>query len=192
MQLLQGFLRHAHGAGTLPDVLTWHVSEPAIDANATKLEDDHATLRQWAAAEGIPLPPIGHNEIIGPAATLSPARNLAALAAAERLGLEHSCRACWTDAASGISPCADNSLDALLTDDCAAHAPFTPACLGLCGRPRSVGTIEAPSMPAGGSAPAISSMVGIRSQKAHGCADEEPGATTPGQATTTGERTPPS
>jgi hypothetical protein len=40
--------------------------------------------------------------------------------------VEHSCRACWTDPVTGESPCDDNSLDALLTDDCPAKDSTGP------------------------------------------------------------------
>ena len=48
---LQAFLTHAHSAGTLPDVLTWHVS--AVGANASELAEHHAALKAWAAKVGI-------------------------------------------------------------------------------------------------------------------------------------------
>ena len=67
---LQRFLKHAHVAGTLPDVLTWHVT--MIRSNGTLLVDHHAALAAWAANTSIPLPPIGHNEILGPPETLDP------------------------------------------------------------------------------------------------------------------------
>ena len=129
---LQQFLLHTHAAGTLPDVLTWHVS--MVGSNASMLEGQHAQLKAWAAEQAIPLPPIGHNEIIDPEHTLDPAVNLAFLSTLERLGVEHSCRACWTDSVTKQSPCNDNSLDALLTDDCLANhslgpnKPYAPPC----------------------------------------------------------------
>ena len=48
----------------MPDVLTWHVSN--IGANASLLAQHHAQLAAWAESNNIPLPPIGHNEIVGP------------------------------------------------------------------------------------------------------------------------------
>jgi len=116
---LKTFLTHAHAQSTLPDVLSWHVS--MVGANASELEGHHAALKAWAAAQGIPLPPIGHNEVIGPSQSLSPAANLAFLSTLERVQAEHSCRACWTDSVTKESPCNDNSLDALLTDECPAN-----------------------------------------------------------------------
>lgn len=126
---LRRFLAHAHGAGTLPDVLTWHTG------NWSGLEAQHGELAAWAAGAGIPLPPIGHNEIIGPRDTLEPAPNLAFLAALERLRVHHACRACWTDGVTRQSPCFDNSLDGLLTDGCVEPSPLRPGCEAL--RPRS-------------------------------------------------------
>ena len=94
---LKAFLAHANAHGTLPDVLSWHVT--MVGANASELEGQHAALKAWAKSEGIPLPPMAHNEIVGPSESLSPAANLAFLSTLERLQAEHSCRACWTDAA---------------------------------------------------------------------------------------------
>ena len=121
---LQAFLLHAHAHGTLPDVLSWHVS--TVGANASELEGHHAALKAWAQAQGIPLPPIGHNEVIGPPESLDPAANLFFLSNMERLEVEHSCRACWTDPVTKQSPCWDNSLDALLTNDCLKNHSLGP------------------------------------------------------------------
>eukprot|EP00040_Diaphanoeca_grandis_P013218 m.66885 g.66885 ORF g.66885 m.66885 type:complete len:534 (+) comp23740_c0_seq2:83-1684(+) len=131
---LQAFLRHTHQQGTLPDVLTWHVSD--VGANASMLEDNHNQLKAWALSEGIPLPPIGHNEIIGPSEAFHPASSLSFLATLERLKVDHSARACYPDPVTNQSPCWDNSLDGLLTDDCNSSAgPLQPACDTL--QPRS-------------------------------------------------------
>jgi hypothetical protein len=97
-----------------------------VGSNASELEDHHATLKMWAKSEGIPLPPIGHNEVIGPSQSLSPAANIAFLSTLERLEAEHSCRACWTDDVTQQSPCNDNTLDSLLTDDCLANHSLGP------------------------------------------------------------------
>lgn len=97
-----------------------------VGANASELEGHHATLKAWAKSEGIPLPPIGHNEVIGPSESLSPAANLAFLSTLERLEVEHSCRACWTDDVTKQSPCNDNTLDSLLTNDCLANHSLGP------------------------------------------------------------------
>ena len=97
-----------------------------VGSNASELEGQHATLKAWCKSEGIPLPPIGHNEIIGPSQTLSPAANLAFLATLERVEAEHSCRACWTDAVTKQSPCNDNTLNALLTDECLSNHSLGP------------------------------------------------------------------
>lgn len=97
-----------------------------VGSNASELEEHHATLKAWAISEGIPLPPIGHNEIVGPSESLSPAANLAFLSTLERLEAEHSCRACWTDDMTKQSPCNDNSLDSLLTNDCLANHSLGP------------------------------------------------------------------
>jgi hypothetical protein len=109
---LQAFLLHGHASNTLPDVLSWHVTD--VGANTSLLAEQHRTLKAWAATQNIPLPPIGHNEMVGPSETLLPAANLAFVVAAETLELEHTCRACWTDPVTKQSPCVDNSLDALL------------------------------------------------------------------------------
>ena len=58
---LQRFLIHCRAAGTMPDVLTWHVSK--VGHNATELLDQHAALAAWAVEAGVNLPPIGHNEV---------------------------------------------------------------------------------------------------------------------------------
>lgn len=97
-------------------MLTWHVS--MVAANGTLLLDHHATLTRWAVEQNIALPPIGHNEMLGPGETLDPAANVAFLAALEELQVDHACRACWTDKTTGQSPCLDNTIDGLLTDDC--------------------------------------------------------------------------
>eukprot|EP00966_Prymnesium_polylepis_P012205 280342-Prymnesium_polylepis.2 len=54
------------------------------------------------------------------------------------------------------------------------------SCGGGCASPLRAGTIERPSSSAwlGGAMPAISSIVGITSQKAHGVWETEPRATT--------------
>ena len=62
---LQAFLRHTAAQGTLPDVLTWHVS--TLKQNASLLIRHHQLLKGWAEGAQIKLPPIGHNEIVGPA-----------------------------------------------------------------------------------------------------------------------------
>ena len=54
---------------------------------------------------GIKLPPIGHNEIIGPSSSLQPASNLNFLATLHALDVDHAARACWTDSVTGQSPC---------------------------------------------------------------------------------------
>ncbi len=97
-----------------------------VGSNASELEGHHATLKAWAKSEGIQLPPIGHNEVIGPSYSLSPAANLAFLSTLERVEAEHSCRACWTDTVTKQSPCNDNTLDALLTDDCPRNHSLGP------------------------------------------------------------------
>ena len=129
---LQAFLKHAATAGTLPDVVTWHVS--MLGANASLLAEDHATLHDWASTQGITLPPLGHNEIMGPSEELAPAANLGFLATLDRLGADHSCKACYLIVPGGPSPCFDNSLDGLLTDNCNATLPngtLPPGCAGL-------------------------------------------------------------
>eukprot|EP00054_Salpingoeca_dolichothecata_P020891 m.132999 g.132999 ORF g.132999 m.132999 type:complete len:363 (-) comp23793_c0_seq1:37-1125(-) len=130
---LQQFLLHTFNANTLPDVLTWHVS--GIH-NASLLAEHHQMLREWATAQGIPLPKIGHNEFMGPPQTLEPAANLAFLSVLDQLKVDHSCRACWVDSVTGVSPCWDNSLDALLTDNCNKTVdPPQPFCDTLQPRP---------------------------------------------------------
>tara|TARA_B110000208_G_scaffold191207_1_gene257342 strand:- start:192 stop:3446 length:3255 start_codon:yes stop_codon:yes gene_type:complete len=125
---LRAFLLHARAADTLPDVLTWHVS--MIGANGSLLVDHHAELHAWAASLTPPLvvPPIGHNEVLGPAESLAPAAALSFAAALETLAVDHSCRACWTDPVTGASPCDDNTLDALLTNDCNHTQGDQPEC----------------------------------------------------------------
>eukprot|EP00039_Didymoeca_costata_P011955 m.170605 g.170605 ORF g.170605 m.170605 type:complete len:528 (+) comp15340_c0_seq13:316-1899(+) len=128
---LQQFLRHTTAQNNTPDVLTWHVS--VIGNNASLLEDNHRQLRAWASLEGVKLNAIGHNEVIGPQSTLSPAGNLAFLVTLEDLNVDHAARACWPDSVTSKSACWDNSLDALLTDDC--NATLEPDCDTL--QPRS-------------------------------------------------------
>lgn len=67
-------------------MLSWHVS--MIGANASALEGHHAALKAWAKGRGIPLPPIAHNEIIGPSESLSPAATVGFLSTLERLEVE--------------------------------------------------------------------------------------------------------
>eukprot|EP01047_Picozoa_sp_COSAG01_P027624 COSAG01_NODE_1829_length_9125_cov_11.706182_3_plen_554_part_00 len=131
---LQAFLRHTAAAGTLPDVLTWHVS--TLHQNSSLLYRHHALLRQWGAGAGIKLPAIGHNEIVGPAGAVSPASNFGVLSVLEKLRAEHSVKACYPDPVTGQSPCWDNSLDGLLVDDCPkSSAPLKPSCDTLAKRP---------------------------------------------------------
>ena len=130
---LQRFLLHTHAAGTAPDVLSWHVT--MVAANATILIEHHAELTAWCLGQGIPTPAIGHNEVMGPAETLDAAANVAYLTALERLRVDHACRACWTDKDTGQSPCFDNTLDGLLTDDCPHGSPLAPGCEPLAPRP---------------------------------------------------------
>jgi hypothetical protein len=74
---VQEFLQHTHAAGTMPDVLSWHVT--MVAANATLLIDHHTELAEWCTAHSIPLPKIGHNEVMGPTETLDAAANVAYL-----------------------------------------------------------------------------------------------------------------
>jgi hypothetical protein len=138
---LQSFLLHAHHSNTLPDVLSWHVS--MIESNTSLLETQHILLKEWAKEHGITLPPIAHNEILSPRTTLSPAVTLNYLIMLERLKVEHSCRACWVDPVTKASPCNDNTLDGLLTNDCLQNTSlgpnkgYKPACTPEL-KPRSV------------------------------------------------------
>jgi hypothetical protein len=49
-------------------------------------ESNHAELSAWARDVGVTLPPIGHNEIVGPGQTLLPASNLALISSLEGTG----------------------------------------------------------------------------------------------------------
>ena len=131
---LQAFLQHTHAAGTSPDVLTWHVS--TLHQNASALVEHHRMLNVWATAAGITLPAIGHNEIVGPAGAVSPAANFGFLSVLEQLQADHSVKACYPDPVTKQSPCWDNTLDGLLTDDCMKDAgPLRASCDTLERRP---------------------------------------------------------
>mmetsp|Transcript_8426 Transcript_8426/g.25323 ORF Transcript_8426/g.25323 Transcript_8426/m.25323 type:complete len:264 (+) Transcript_8426:452-1243(+) len=105
-------------------------------------EDDTiaSSCNAQAAAQEPPVPlgRVAHNEIIGPDDTLSPGASVRALAVAERLGLDHECRACWTDEVTGANPCWDMTLDGVLTDTFAPRSAYWPYQRGVFpGRPRA-------------------------------------------------------
>jgi hypothetical protein len=109
---LQKFLLLANKTHTLPTVLCWHFTS----VNASDMLSQHEEMRVWMKQQSIQnVSRFAHNEAIGPSQILSPAAALSQLAACEYGGVDHLCRACWTDKVSGKSPCWDHSLDGLLT-----------------------------------------------------------------------------
>jgi hypothetical protein len=58
----------------------------ALKNRTLRQESNHAELNAWARDVGVTLPPIGHNEIVGPGQTLLPASNLALISSLEGTG----------------------------------------------------------------------------------------------------------
>eukprot|EP01047_Picozoa_sp_COSAG01_P070966 COSAG01_NODE_10897_length_2056_cov_2.512519_2_plen_130_part_00 len=81
---MQQFLLLANASGTLPTVLCWHFT----DSNASVMLEQHDEMRAWMGARNIRVSKFAHNEVTGPAQTLSPAVALSMVRGRSILTLE--------------------------------------------------------------------------------------------------------
>jgi hypothetical protein len=91
---MQQFLLLANASGTLPTVLCWHFT----DSNASVMLEQHDEMRAWMGARSIRVSKFAHNEVTGPAQTLSPAVTLSTVRGRSMLTPELPgilCDACW-------------------------------------------------------------------------------------------------
>ncbi|XP_062507723.1 uncharacterized protein LOC134184122 [Corticium candelabrum] len=114
---IQKFLLVQAQKNLLPDILCWHVGY----SNGSDLVQQHEQIRSFLVAHNLFIPKIAHNEVIGPAGSLSPGVCVSFLANLERLNVDHACRACWREydpvSDKRYDSCWDQTLDGLLTAD---------------------------------------------------------------------------
>jgi len=106
---LQAFLLYARDHNVLPDVLSWHEFTYPTD-----MTGNIAAIRAWMVSNGINVPRISINEMVGPNFTFSPGPHVWYFAAAERAGIDSAAHACWQDV-NGIDDCSPATLDGLLS-----------------------------------------------------------------------------
>ncbi len=75
-----------------------------------------ALMRSWMSANGINIPRIGMNEMVGPWDQTAPGPNVWYLAMGEQAQIDMGCKTCWHDQLPGHDNCNNDSLGGRLAD----------------------------------------------------------------------------